>query len=270
MKFFVKIIFLLLAFTLQAQEQSVDVVYMLNGETKNGKVTAINDNAIKFVYKGETLEYDIKKSDINKVVYASGRTEVFTAVQSSVEKQVDAVDRKGKIAVLPFNFTTNDTGLQTEDMGHQIQQNCAAVLAQEAGQLKVQDVMQTNAILARNNIDAKSAMITDPKNLAAILGVEYVVFGTANIANKGASTYGSQVKTYDDKKDKQKSSGTEVSSNNSTTIINYETTVDIKIYNDQGNNIYNNTRTSFGTQMDSYRETVKYIIKRTPFGSKHK
>lgn len=270
MRTFLKIAVLFLAFTLQSAAQGVDTVYMLNGETRAGKVTAINADAIKFVYKGETLEYEFKKTDINKIVYASGRTETYTQVQNSVEKQVSAADRKGKIAILPFNFTTNDTGLQAENMSHQIQQNCADAVSHEATQLKVQDPMQTNAILARNNLDAISVILQEPKELAAMLGVEFVVFGSTNIVNKGSSTYGSGSTTYQDKKDKSKSSGTEYSSNSSTTIINYETTVDIKIYNDQGTSIFNNTRTSFGTQIDSYKETVKYIIKRTPFGSKHK
>jgi hypothetical protein len=264
---------LCLVFTINAnaQDKTVDSVYMLSGDIKEGKVTAVNNNTIKFVYKGETLEYELKKQEIAKIVFASGRTEVYNSFQDIPPvKAVSPTERKGKLAVLPFGFVTNDTAIPSDGMSHTLQQSCVDALKHDNARIAVQDPMQTNALLAKNNIDAKNAVLLDPKDLAGMLGVEFVVYGTTNIVNKGSSTYGSGSSTYSDKKDKGKSSGTEYSSNNSTTIINYETTVDIKIYNDQGNNTFNNSRQAFGTQIDSYVETIKYIMKRTPFGSKSK
>ena len=40
-----------------AQQATVDVVIMLNGEKKEGKVVAVNPTTIKFRYMGEVLEY---------------------------------------------------------------------------------------------------------------------------------------------------------------------------------------------------------------------
>ena len=268
-----KILLVCLVFTISvnAQDKTVDNVYMLDGSTKEGKVTAVTGDAVKFTYKGETLEYELKKQEIAKIVFASGRTEVYNSAQTApTVKAVSPTERKGKLAVLPFSFITNDAAIPSDGMSHTLQQSCVDALKHDNARIAVQDPMQTNALLAKNNIDVKNAVLLDPKDLAAMLGVEFVVYGNANISNKGASTYGSGSSTYNDKKDKGKSSGTEYSSNSSTTIINYETTVDIKIYDDKGSNTFSNSRQAFGTQIDSYAETIKYIMKRTPFGSKSK
>jgi len=69
----------LLSLNVVAQTKTirVDIVQKTNGEEMKGKVTRITDTDISFVYAGETLEYSIKKSDIQKVTYASARTEVL-------------------------------------------------------------------------------------------------------------------------------------------------------------------------------------------------
>src|ERR1700712_3403526 len=54
-----------------------DVIFKLNGEELSGKVIEINENDVKFSYPGETLVYAIKKTEIFKINYASGRTEMF-------------------------------------------------------------------------------------------------------------------------------------------------------------------------------------------------
>ena len=61
-----------------AQTAATDKLIMLSGEEKIGQVTEVGDTFIKFIHKGETLNYSFKKSDINKIQFASGRIEFFT------------------------------------------------------------------------------------------------------------------------------------------------------------------------------------------------
>jgi preprotein translocase subunit YajC len=60
-----------LCFSLASTAQN-DVVLKLNGEEMSGKVTEINDDNIRFIYKGETETYTIKKADIMKITFANG------------------------------------------------------------------------------------------------------------------------------------------------------------------------------------------------------
>jgi len=266
-----------------AQEKN-DVVVMKNGENRTGKVLGITDNTIKFKYSGEDLEYEFQKSDIFKIDFASGRVEVINDMSQSstgaVKKTIvaDAGDRKNKLAVLPFEYITGDPSIPVESMSKQIQSECVNIFRDETRLLQMQDPMVTNSILAKNDISAENYRTILPKDMALILGVEYVVYGTFNVQNEGQMTTGSAVTTYKDKESQKreddrrstKSSGTAVSSNSSYTKTNYDTRIELNIYNDAGNNLYSDSRKPFSGDPQGYSSGLKYLIKRCPFGSKAK
>ncbi|MGN6419734.1 MAG: hypothetical protein ACTHMC_19685, partial [Pseudobacter sp.] len=89
-----------------------DVVLKITGDELTGKVQAINDSAIVFSYAGESLTYSIKKAEILKITYASGRIEVFNrptappaaggASQKTAAGNMEA--HHNKVAFLPFTF----------------------------------------------------------------------------------------------------------------------------------------------------------------------
>lgn len=282
MKSFFKVL-LLLVCTVQltggynraiAQEKE-DVLVMLNGDKKKGKVVAVSDNTIKFVYSGESLEYEFKKADINQIEFASGRIEIVNqnkpaASNESQKSLTTSTDTKNKMAVLPFQIVSNDPTLTTEAMQHEIQANCATTLRSEAHTMQVQDPRTTNTILARNDIKAADIDQLSPEEAARLLDVEYVVFGTYDIQNKGTMTTGSGSSTYKGQKKDNKEKGTEYSSQNSYTTTTYATKVELTLYNDSGEDVFSETRTPLLKSLDSYSSAIKYIAKRMPFGSKAK
>jgi TolB-like protein len=265
-------------------QSKTDAVIMLNGERKEGKVLGIQVNTVKFKYSGEELEYELPKEEISKIQFASGRVEVINEAPQRAASHVsqpsrslsNPADRKNKIAVLPFGFVSNEPGLQSEQMSKQLQANAAASLRKNTSNIIVQDPLTTNRLLARNNIDMNDAASVDPQEMALVLGVEYVVFGTVDVINKGTISTGSASTTYKDKekqnRDKNskeiKASGTAVTSNNAITSSNYETKVALNIYTDGGSTYYSKSRSAIGNQADSYSNTLDYLIKRTPFGTK--
>jgi TolB-like protein len=265
-------------------QSKTDAVIMLDGERKEGKVLGMGANTVKFQYTGEELEYELQKEDIRKIQFATGRVEVIneapqTAASGSSppsRSPSNPADRKNKIAVLPFQFVTNEPGIQPDQMSKQLQANCAGSLRENTSNIIVQDPLTTNRLLAKNNIDMNDAATVDPQELAVVLGVEYVVFGSVDVINKGTISTGSGSTIYKDKekqtRDKNskdtKASGTATTSNNAITSTNYDTRVALNIYTDQGSNYYAKSRNAFGNQMDSYSNTLDYLIKRTPFGTK--
>lgn len=268
--------FLLNIITLSAQDKP-DTVIMSNGEKRTGKVVSVKEDAIKFIYKGETLEYEFKKSEINKIEFASGRTEIINNTSSAEATSTStstADDRKSRIAILPFEFITNDSALNPNTMAEQLQNDSYLSIKENTHGLQLQDPITTNSLLAKNGISHANIKSKTPKEMAILLGVENVVYGMANVTNKGTSSYGSGVSTYNgketDKKDSKKASGTVYNSNNATTVINYETKIGLNFYNDQGTSLYSESRNSFGTAFDAYHATINYLIKRCPFGSKVK
>jgi hypothetical protein len=53
-------------------QQKFDTVYMKSGDINIGSITAVNEAAISFTYKDETLGYTFKKTDISKIVFQAG------------------------------------------------------------------------------------------------------------------------------------------------------------------------------------------------------
>lgn len=261
-----------------------DKITLLNGEVKSGKITGITDEVIKLRYPGEDFDYEIGKIKIAKIEFASGRVEIInsqsgTGFQEPKKQPASAgnTDSQNKIAVLPFEFVTNDPGMTVESMRTLTQNNTANIVKKEYGLLTLQDPITTNAILAKNNISHNNISGFAPEELAHLLGVEFVIFGMVNIVNNGSTTQGSSVASYKEKEknnsqgnsDNKNSAGTAVVSTSSSTKIDFDTTVDFRLFNDRGENLYSESRHAFGSSIDSYRGSIQYMVRRTPFGSKY-
>ncbi|WP_197076957.1 hypothetical protein [Hymenobacter terrenus] len=265
-------------------QSKADAVIMLNGTKKEGKVIAILANTVKFKHAGENLEYELKRDEISRIQFASGRVETINEAPATAASPSSPVsrstsnpaDRKNKIAVLPFQFVSNELGFQPGPMSKQLQADCAKSLIKNTSNVIVQDPLTTNRLLAKGNIDLNNAADVDPEALAVVLGVEYVVFGSVNVLNEGSLSSGGAVTTYKDKekqkRDKNnrdtKASGTVVTGNSAVTTTNYDTKVELTIYTDQGSTYYSKSKNAFGSGADSYSSSLNYLIKRTPFGTK--
>ena len=256
-------------------QDAVDKVYMLDGKVNEGTVKAMEDNAITFVYTGESLEYSLEKSKINKIVFGSGRTQVINEAAAPVTAAaVASANSRTKLVVLPFTMISNESSLTTDAMGEEIQHTTINSFMVNTRGLTILDPMTTNALLLKNNLSANTIKAKLPQEVAKLLGVEFVVYGTANINYEGTMTFGSTSTTYKDKdkrgsKDREKS-GKEFSSSRSSTSDNYDTTIELSIYNDQGQTVHSVIRNGFGSSLDKYQATINYVVKRTPWGDKHK
>lgn len=264
---------LLLTVGVSAQD-AVDKVFMLNGEVNEGTVKGIEDNSITFIYSGETLEYSFEKSKINKIVFSSGRTQVINKTATVSAVPVAALNSSNKLAVIPFTIISNEQSLTTDAMAEEIQHTTINSFMENTNGLIVVDPMTTNALLLKNNLNANTIKTKLPQEVAKLLGVEFVVYGTANINYEGTSSYGSTSTTYKDKEEREdrdkKSSGKEFSSTSASTTENYDTTIEMIVYNDQGRTVHSVKRNGFGSSLDKYQATINYLVKRTPWGTKYK
>lgn len=290
MKTFINIVTLVFMITLLSTinaevlaQEKVDVVFLKTGEKKEGKVTGITDTIVKFRYAGEDFDYEIKKSDLVKVQLASGRVETFgneTETASKVSTTpAPAMNAEvhNTIAILPFQFISNDQSMDPQAMSNLAQNTTANSVKEQYGQLTLQDPITTNALLAKSNIDHTNITSMTPAEIANLLGVEYVVYGTVNLTNKGATTYGSSGTNYNEREKNNSSrsnsdtrtKGSVYTSSSSSTTIEYDTSVDFRLFNNKGTNMYSDSRHVFGTDANAYTAGIDYMIKRTPFGSKY-
>ena len=251
-----------------AQTEPVDVVLLMNGSEMKGKVTGITSDAITFVHQGETLSYVVKKEEIIKIKFASGRVEIINDVQEQTRNKdsapVSSVQRN-LVAVLPFTYI-GEGGEKDEKLSKKVQSDCYNLLLKYASRFSIQDPMETNALLARQGINGGNIETVLPVELAQILGSEYIVIGSVLVDYKGttnneSSSSSSEIKDKGNKK-------TTFSSGTSTSTEQFKTQVDLKVYVDNGRNISSESRTSLWQGEEAYQATLKFLIKRCPLYSK--
>lgn len=239
----------------------MDKVVMLNGEEKTGQVTEMGDSYVKFVYTGETLVYTLKKEEINKIQFASGRIEFISKPAADGNQSLQ--EHHNLIALLPFTFIEQG-GSRDDKMALKAQSDCYTVLKKSVAQLQLQDPLTTNALLAKNGLDAAKLQSLVPAEIAHILGVEYIVFATVTINQRGATTSGGGA--YTSKNKDKKTTG--IFGGVSTTTENFTTSVDMKIYTDQGQNIFSQSHESVWSTEEAYMVTLQYLLKRSPLYKK--
>ncbi|GAA3558826.1 hypothetical protein [Snuella lapsa] len=268
--------------TFSTVAQNNDIILKTNGEEMEGTVKEINDDTVKFVYKNESVNYNVKKSDIVKITFASGRIEFFNKTSSLKGQDVNIEDHHNRVAILPFAYI-KDESKGSEVISNRIQQEAFSVFSKHNGELKYQDPRTTNALLIKagvtnNNIDGFTM-----GEICHVLGVEYVIQGTVSVEKTQQNTFSSSNATITSKRDnkvhvdkkgnlignifndnKVKTS----SSSSSTTVQNYSTSMIMNIYNDRGSSIFSQDHTAFWNTQDAYKITLKYLAKRTPFYKK--
>ena len=260
-------IFVLLCSThpVYCQNAKADKILMTNGEIKEGQVTAIDDETVKFVHINETLPYTLKKINISKTEFASGRIEVFHEVEDTAGDDPSLKDHHNKVAVLPVIYVRDGQQLKGDIMEKKAQSTLISLMQGHVGIIKIQDPTKTNNFLAKNGINDDNYDEYTMPELANLLGVEYVVKSILSISQKGTTTYHSNYSTATSKQP-NKASAWNFGSSSST--AEYRTNVDMYIYNDNGELVFTKSKESFWPSEDVYELTLKYLIKRTPVYTK--
>ncbi len=260
-------------FSQNAQKPQSDQILKINGDELQGKVIEINDDDIRFAYQGESLTYKIKKQDILKIIYASGRVEFFNKPALSTDKNTPTQqgaagiqDHHNKVAILPFGYTKNSQSA-SDDMSYKAQNDTYAFLSKHAGALTIVEPRTTNALLTKAGVNRTNLMGYTMEEICNILGVEFVVDGTItqNLASNTSNTSYS-TNSKDDKKDGKRNTYEYGSTVNRS---NFETSVSINVYTDKNNAIFSENRQALFTQNEgAYDSPLQYLLKRCPLYKK--
>ncbi len=261
--------FLLLATSSMAQQtsQKNDKVHLLNGEIKEGKIQAISDDAIQFSYAGETLNYNLKKNAIHKLEFASGREEVLN--QNIIKPVASTNYLEKSVAILPLFYIGEGTDKKTDEMRYRLQKETYNFMSKKARELKFQDPSETNALLFKNKVNEETIRQYTIGELAAILQVEYVITGTVTQEIGNSSQYTNSTSSGNTQIDADRNRQINVKEKNQTIShtsnnVDIKTSVDLSVFNIKGEKIYNDTKKSVLTTVDAYKNSLHYLLKRTP------
>lgn len=284
-------LFVLSVITVISQNSNTkgDIILKMNGDEMIGHVSEINDTDIKFVHQGESLVYTIKRMDIMKITFASGRIEFFnkpplpSEAGKSDEKneedkkavQGNLMEHHNKVAVLPFKYLVDkrDAG---EEMTYKVQTEAYNYLEKNNVSLDIQDPNTTNALLIKAGINNDNQRGFTMGEICNILGVEYVIQGTITqdktyATNTQTSNTNNKYNSSNSNNNKSgtignifKSNSQSTTTTSSSSVQNYKTNIIMNVFNDKGHSIFNQNHDSFWTSNDAYKITLQYLIKRTP------
>lgn len=284
-RLFTTILFLFISsLSFAQQNDKADVIVKLNGEEIKVKVTEITDTEVKFNYIGETVVYSLKKSEISKITFASGRTEVFSKPPSNDPVPLGAPapepnappagspgENRNKVAILPFAFI-QDGQKAVNEISEKVQNEVYAYMTKHSGGIyNYVEPRTVNALLIKAGVTSETVKGFTMDELCRILGVEYIIDGIVTVNPRNQTSYGSTNYNTNTKNNNKTSTPTNMKttgSTYSTTTQNYETTMLLNVFNDKGSSLFSQEKKSAWSTKDSYRSTMEYLLKRTPLYSK--
>ncbi|MBU2946866.1 hypothetical protein [Zobellia uliginosa] len=263
--------FIGLFYSANAQNGS-DQIFMSNGETIAVKVLRVEPNTITYTYLGEDLENVVEKDEVIKIIFKSGREQLFSHTMTGRKSISPTFEyptmKQNEGAILPFEFVFD--GAEAPEEGFEAQDYYYHNLMRrpERNTIAYQDVEITLKRLREAGITKANDMRDyEMTEIAKIVGAGILVTGkiTVDYRSTTSSTSGSSTTRVNTKKKKVKT----YSSDYSTSMDEFDTKVLFKIYNKNGDKIVDVNRVPFmATTRNNYITALNYLMKRTPYYQK--
>jgi len=145
------ILLLLLISTTLIAQNTTDIILKTNGDEMIGKVKAISDETVDFVYQNESVTYHVKVVDIVKINFTSGRIQFFNKFDAKDKPKASLEDHHNKVAILPFGFI-KDQQVGSNAMFNKIQEESYTTFKEHAGGLQFQLPRTTNTLLIKAGV----------------------------------------------------------------------------------------------------------------------
>lgn len=260
-----------ISFGQTTQETKLDRIIKKDYVIIEAIVKKITETNIEYSMPNEDLVNVLDISHIGRIEFANGKTQTFTnndASNSSDSKQApSSIDiTPNTVAILPVPFLNTETLATSEELSKFAQNDIYDELIDKSSNitpLTVQDPRTTNSLLRKAGIDYKNIDETSIEDLQNILGVDNIVAAKVSYTTtQNQSSYGSTT-IKNGQKDKATVSDYSSTSKN----MKYEYHVYFEMYKNK-NKIYTKDRTPFFNDKDSWKDSLTYLLKRSPIYKK--
>ncbi|WP_143305915.1 hypothetical protein [Chitinophaga vietnamensis] len=272
---------LLLAIFACAQNNAkTDMVIKTNGDILKVQVFKVSNSSISFRYPGETVENVVPTSEINRIVFASGREQQFNKNKSdaapatapanngtAAEKPAPASNdvppvTPGTVAIMPPYFTQE--GAYRKDLSDLAQSHISDFIRKYQKRMKVtpMDIRVVNARLRGAGIDPTSINSYDIASLAQKTGAEYILMFDLFKTFKERQ----QTSTTSAERDRSNSSVTTTASDKDA----YNISAQVSVYKNDGSLVYQRRvkPLDLGPELtfedDIWKGYINFLMKRTP------
>jgi len=256
-----------ISFGQTTQETKLDRIIKKDYVIIEAIVKKITETNIEYSMPNEDLVNVLDISHIGRIEFANGKTQTFTnndASNSSDSKPApSSIDiTPNTVAILPVPFLNTETLATSEELSKFAQNDIYDELIDKSSNiapLTVQDPRTTNSLLRKAGIDYKNIDETSIEDLQNILGVDNIVAAKVSYTTtQNQSSYGSTT-IKNGQKDKATVSDYSSTSKN----MKYEYHVYFEMYKNK-NKIYTKDRTPFFNDKDSWKDSLTYLLKRSP------
>lgn len=258
-------------FSLNAQN-AADQIFLTNGETVAAKVRKVSPNTITYSYVGEDLENTVAKEDVSKIIFKSGREQLFAAASSSGTARSADFEyppmKASEGAILPFEFVFD--GASAPEEGFEAQEFYYNNLMRkpERNTISYQDAEITSKRLRAAGIaEANDMRDYDMAEIAKIVGAGIMITGKITVDYRSTTSSGSGSTTT--KVNVKKKKVKQYSNDYSTSRDEFDTKVLFRIYDKNGTKMVDINRIPFmSTTRNGYVTALNYLMKRTSYYQK--
>ncbi|WP_422079630.1 hypothetical protein [Ulvibacterium sp.] len=180
-----------------------DIVFTTNGQLLQVKVTKVTDGAVSFVYPGETVVNEINPAKLEKIVFASGRTQNFggngnetiiakenpgDATSAFMEEAPMAPSYEENImSVVPLDFKRN--GNYDKTLANKATEYVIGLMSGKANTQGVEVLNMGKAIerLVDSGFSYGKLRQSSPEQLRDALETEYILFVSIKEDEKNGS-----------------------------------------------------------------------------------
>lgn len=168
-----------------------DIIFTTNGQLLQVKVTKVTDGAISFVYPGEIVVNEITPAKLEKIVFASGRTqnfggnsgEVIIAKEnpgdtSAFMEQTPMVPtyEENQVSIVPLDFKRN--GKYDKTLANKATEYVIGLMSGKANTqgIKVLEMGKAIERLVDSGFSYEKLRQSSPEQLRDALETEYILF----------------------------------------------------------------------------------------------
>ena len=161
---------------------------------------------------------------------------LFSIMAGSARAQRASV-AENTVAIMPIIFIGEGNEIKMEEMRYRLQHIAHQFLVKDAIELKFQDPEVTNSLLLKNGVTKENFRQFTPQELADLLAVEYIVLGSVT-EESGTIVSHHHEEVRGRRNNEWNNRNRQTRNGSSTTSQQINTTVELGIYNDNGQKSY--------------------------------
>ncbi|MGB5821736.1 MAG: hypothetical protein WBG90_19795 [Saonia sp.] len=208
MKNFIIVLGLLFCLSAVSQQNASknDIIMTSDGQLLQVKVTKVTESSISFNYPGESVVNEIKSNGVEKIVFASGRTQNFgsagatTNTSAANNLQADSTSlfpdeiveapsyEENQMSIVPLNFKRN--GAYSKTLANKATEYVVSLMSGKASTQGIEVLKMGTAIekLVDGGVNYAKLRQSSPAELRDVLGTEYILYVTIDETQKDAAT----------------------------------------------------------------------------------